>query len=146
DLFAQSRFESSAKGRHLTLVTALEVLSERREGQGRAAQLVEEFRQAITQRAREAEPAERGQNQSLQRAAHKLRAGSISAATRHLAASVPSSVLTGGVDPIVLVRESYSARSELIHDGVTNRDLTALLGPLEELVRYLCLPSPPEEP
>jgi hypothetical protein len=139
DLFVQSRFESSPKSRHLTLVTALEVLSQRRERSGRAVQLVEEFREAIKKALREADPAEKKELESLLGASNDLRSESISAAIRRLAESVPSSGPIGDADPGDLVRTSYDARSQLTHDGVTSHDLTALLGPLEALVRQLVL-------
>ena len=72
-------------------------------------------------------------------AANDLRSESISAAIRRLAESVPSSELIGAADPGDLARTSYDARSQLTHDGVTSHDLTALLGPLEALVRQLVL-------
>jgi hypothetical protein len=139
DLFAQSRFESSQESRHLTLVTALEVLSDRRARSGPAAQLVDEFRQAIRQAAREhaAGTAERKHLDSLLGAADDLRSESISTAIRHLAASIPSSAQSDAAGRDDLVQKSYKARSSLLHKGVTDQDLTALLGPLQELLRSL---------
>jgi hypothetical protein len=139
DLFVQSRFESSPKSRHLTLVTALEVLSQRRKRSGRAAQLVEEFRETIKKALRESDPAEKKELESLLGASNDLRSESISAAIRRLAESVPSSGRIGNADPGDLVRTSYDARSQLTHDGVTSHSLTALFGPLEALVRQLVL-------
>jgi hypothetical protein len=139
DLFAQSRFESSPKSRHLTLVTALEVLSQRRKRSGRAAQLVEEFREEVKKALREADPSEETQLKSLMGAVNDLRSESISAAIRRLAESVPPSDLIGDSNPGDLARTSYDARSQLTHDVVTSHDLTALLGPLEALVRQLVL-------
>jgi hypothetical protein len=60
DLLAQSGFEASPESTHLTLVTALEVLGERRPRTGHAAELVDEFLAASTPRP-ERLPAERRQ-------------------------------------------------------------------------------------
>jgi hypothetical protein len=142
DLFARSRFESSQKSRHLTLVTALEVLSDRQARSGRAAQLVEEFQQAIKDAREQADPTEVKQLESLASAANDLRSESISAAIHRLAASSSSTGLKDNADLDELVRRSYRARSSLVHDGSTNQDLIALLGPLQELVRSLCATAP----
>lgn len=144
DLFVQSRFESSLKSRVLTLVTALEVLSERRERSGVAARLVEEFREAIKRAAGEADGEERRQLDSLLGAANDLRLESIGTAIRELAEPVPASELVGDRDGSGLARASYVARSQLTHDGVTSHDLVALFGPLQSLVRRLCIASDTE--
>lgn len=138
DLFAQARFESSPKSRHLTLVTALEVLSERLERSGQAGELVKEFRGAIIEASKDADPLEQKQLDSLMGGAQDLRHESIASAIRRLAASIPSADPRAGTNLDDLVRKSYSARSDLIHDGATDRDLMALLDPLQELVRHLC--------
>src|SRR5579863_2027515 len=134
DLFAQSRFEFLQKSRHLTLVTALEVLSERQVRSGAAAQLVEDFRKAIKYAAREYEPgtAERRQLDSLLGAANDLRRESISSAIQRLASS-GFSESTGEMQPTEVARMSYQARSDLVHSGATDQNLTELLGPLERL-------------
>jgi hypothetical protein len=144
DLFAQSRFESSPKSRHLTLVTALAVLSDRLERSGLAAQLVEEFRQAIKHEASEVGQAERAQLDSLLSAANDLRRESIGAAICRLAISIePANVRDArDVDLTDLARMSYQARSDLVHAGATDQDLTELLGPLEDLIRALCTTAP----
>jgi hypothetical protein len=140
DLYAESHFEASFKNRHLTLVTALEVLGERRERSGQARQLVEDFNDAIVQAAREGvNESERDELNSLLSGANDLRSESIGSAVRRLAASAAP---MEGISPTRLVSKSYSARSDLVHTGMTNQNLTALLGPLTELVRYLATTDP----
>lgn len=141
DLFAQSRFELSGGGRHLTLCTALEVLADRQERTGRAAELVEAFRQSIKTALEESsDELERTQLQSLLGGATDLRSESITAAIRRLAASVPPAEV-GNTDPETLAKVGYGVRSQLIHTGTTEHDL-AKLHPLTELVRYLCRRPP----
>lgn len=108
DLFAESRSETSPKSRHLTLVTALEVLSDRLERSGLAAQLVEEFRHAIRQAASEVGQAERAQLDSLLGTANDLRRESIGAAIRRLATSIEPARLRDARDaePTDLARMS----------------------------------------
>lgn len=137
DLLAQSSTEISRESRHLTLCTALEVLSDRQKRTGRAARLVEDFRVAIRNAlGGSTDPEERKQLDSLLSGANDFREESIGAAIRRLAASAPSAEV-GGADPADLAGKSYGARSDLLHSGTTNRDLAdpLLLG---NLVRYLC--------
>ena len=144
DLLAQSGFESSPESTHLTLVTALEVLGERRPRTGRAAELVEEFLVRIDAATREADKAEREALQSLRGGAKDLRNESIGAAVRRLAA--PVAITWPGWDGSTtqLVTKSYSARSDLVHGGETTHDLRQLGGALKLLVRNLCLQQPRE--
>lgn len=144
DLFAQSRFELSQRSQLLTLCTALEVLAERRDRAGRAAELVEEFRRAIIKARTESTDADEwAQLTSLLSGVTDLRKESISAAVRHLSASVPSGE-AGGLDPAELARKGYSARSELIHSGATAQDLSALSS-LWDVVKWLVEEARPED-
>jgi hypothetical protein len=105
---------------------------------------VEEFRGAITRaRAESTDADEKAQLDSLLSGASDLRKESISAAVRELSASVPAGE-AGGVDPAELARKSYSARSELIHSGVTKQDLPALMA-LWMVVRWLVAKARPGE-
>jgi hypothetical protein len=142
DLWAQSGFESSQVSALFSLVTALEVLGERREREGPAAELVEAFLEEIREAVPEAGEKVRSQLNSLLSGAEGLQRESIGAAVRRLAESVPASEVGDGISPIELVRRSYKARSELIHKGATRMDLGALIGPLGLLVRYLCTRHP----
>jgi hypothetical protein len=144
DLLAQSGFESSSESTHLTLVTALEVLGERRPRTGCAAELVDEFLNRIDAATKKADKAERAALQSLRGGAEDLRNESIGAAVRRLAA--PVAITWPGWDSSTtqLVTRSYSARSELVHGGQTTHDLGQLGGPLKLLVRNLCLQQPME--
>jgi hypothetical protein len=138
DLWAQAGFESSQVSALFNLVTALEVLSERREREGPSAGLVEIFLEEIGKAMSGAEKAVQSQLDSLMGGVSDLRCESIRAAVRRLVESVPAGRLSNDVSPVQLFSRSYEARSQLIHDGVTSMDLGALIGPLRELVRFLC--------
>jgi hypothetical protein len=145
DLYAQSRFEVSARALLLTLVTALEGLAERPKRTGRSAELVEHFlgkiASARTTSSGKRAAADTASLEALASAVRELRQESITSSVQSLAAELGPGVLLGGAEPADVVRGGYRARSQLIHAGTTNENLIELLGPLQELVARLCARS-----
>jgi hypothetical protein len=148
DLFAQSRFEVSPTAQVLTLVTALEVLAQRKKRTGRAAELVEHF----LREAESARTTHKGQGpaadipslNALAGALGELRNESIASSVQSLAGELGSGVQVGGSEPADVVKRAYKARSDLLHGGTTKENLGQLLDPLQELVARLCAQSAPD--
>jgi excisionase family DNA binding protein len=146
-LYALSRFESSQRGRLLTLVTALDLLSENLPRTGIALEIVNEALDFAKTRRREAKSAgtsvtELSQVDALRSALGGLRNQSISASIKRLAETVGADVMMYGKSPNQIVDEAYRARNELIHGGQAGIDLTSLIAPLEQLTVELCSGSP----
>ena len=146
-LYALSRFESSQRSRLLTLVTALDLLSETLPRTGIALKIVNEAFKIAKARRREekiagASEVELSQVDALLSALGGLRNQSISASIKRLADTASTDVLVYGKSADQIVDEAYKARNELIHGGRTGIDLTSLIPPLEQLTVELCSGPP----
>nr|WP_275586256.1 HEPN domain-containing protein [Geodermatophilus normandii] len=135
DLFSQSRMESSLRSRHLTLVTALEVLSPRAPRTGRALQLVQNFQSQIKAAIVEAQTEggsdeEIGGLHSLSGAAQDMTEESIGGAIRRRVEALGGTEAEGQANRS-LAGKIYTARSQLGHTGRTSADLTQFLMALE---------------
>ena len=146
-LYALSRFETSQRSRLLTLVTALDLLSETLPRTGVALKVVNEVLEIAKTRRKEAKNAgasevELSQVGALLSALGSLRNQSISASIKRLAETVGTDVMIFGKAPDQIVDEAYKARNELIHGGRTEIDLSSLMAPLEQLTVELCSGTP----
>lgn len=146
-LYALSRFESSQRSRLLTLVTALDLLSETAPRTGIALEMVNEALKMAKARRREAGRAkapkdELAQIDALMSALGGLRNQSIASSIKRLAADVSPDIEEYGRSPDQVVDEAYKARNELIHGGQTGVDLASLITPLEQLTIELCSGPP----
>lgn len=142
-LYALSRFESSQRGRLLTLVTALDLLSETLPRSGISLKIINEVIEICRTRRREesragASESDLSQVDALLSALGGLRNQSISASIKRLAEDASPDVLVYGKSANQVVDEAYRARNELIHGGRTGVDLSSLIVPLEELAVELC--------
>lgn len=139
-----SRFEASQRSRLLTLVTALDVLSEDKLRGGISQEVVAELLDITRQRLRQARKSGRYDNreiaqlQSLMSIIGNLKYQSISASIKDLAIDVDSAVLSAALDADEIIGLAYKARNDLIHEGRTSVDLSQLLVPLERLTAELC--------
>lgn len=138
DLVSLMARESSDRGRLLTLVAAMEVLAEQPERTGSVLALVDGFiNEAKKAHDESLVQHEKEELNSLLSSLSYLRNISISASVRELAARVRPG------DPNVgaLVTRSYKCRSELVHDGTSKQDPSALwpdlLQLLQEAIIYL---------
>jgi excisionase family DNA binding protein len=146
-LYAHSRSESSQRGRLLTLVTVLDLLSETLPRTGLALKIANEALETAKARRREGKAAgvseaELSQVDALLSALGGLRNQSISASIKRLADAASADVLVYGKSADQIVDEAYKARNELIHGGRTGVDLTSLITPLEQLTVELCSGPP----
>jgi hypothetical protein len=141
-LHGLSRFEASLRSRLLTLVTALDILSEQHLRGGIAQQVAAELFEVIKARTREARQShadsELPQLNSLMSIVGSLKYQSISASIKDLAAEIDSAILHTKMSAREVIELAYKARNELIHGGQTTVDLAMLLVPLERLTAELC--------
>jgi predicted transcriptional regulator len=135
-MFAFSRSESSTGARLISLVTALEVLAERINRAGPAKELVAEFDRLLDQEpTKEPSDETRRELDSLAGAMRDLTTVSIGSAVRALAKRcADDDGAICGMRAKYLADRGYLARSQLLHNGETDIDVVALLGPLEELL------------
>jgi hypothetical protein len=127
----------------LTLVTALDLLSETLPRTGISLKIINEVIEICKTRRREesragASESELSQVDALLSALGGLRNQSISASIKRLAEDASPDVLAYGKSANQIVDEAYRARNELIHGGRTGVDLSSLIVPLEELTVELC--------
>lgn len=145
-LYGLSHFEPSLRGRVLTLVTALDVLSEQEPRTGISNEVVLEILGIAKTRLKEAkksrvEKGEMEQLSSLVSAVGGLKKRSISASIKELVKDLDPTTITSGESLEELVDKAYAARSQLIHNGETKIDLIELIGPLDFLTAELCAGS-----
>ena len=120
-----SRFETSQRSRLLTLVTALDVLSQKRLRGGISQEVATELLNIIKERTRQAKKsqqygdAELAQLQSLMSIVGDLKHQSISASIKDLAVNVDPTVLSTTLTADEIIGLAYKARNELIHGGKT---------------------------
>ena len=142
-LYGISRFESSQRSRLLTLVTALDVLSEKTMRNGISLTVASEILDIVKARLRNAKPEdyseqELAQLKSLASIVGSLKYQSIAASIKKLAQDVDQNSLNTTMLVDEIVGLAYKARNELIHGGETAVDLSQLLVPLERLTAELC--------
>jgi hypothetical protein len=117
----------------LTLVTALDLLSETLPRTGISLKIINEVIEICKTRRREesragASESELSQVDALLSALGGLRNQSISASIKRLAEDASPDVLAYGKSANQIVDEAYRARNELIHGGRTGVDLSSLIG------------------
>jgi len=142
-LYGISRFESSQRSRLLTLVTALDVLSEKIIRSGISLEVASEILDIVKTRQRNAnqedhDAQELAQLQSLVSIVGSLKYQSIAASIKRLAQEVDQSSLNTTLSVDEIIGLAYKARNELIHGGETTVNLSQLLVPLERLTAELC--------
>lgn len=146
-LYALSRFESSQRSRLLTLVTALDLLSQALPRTGISLKIINEVVKIAKTRRREGAKAGASESElsdvdALLSALGGLQNQSISASIKRLADEASPDILVYGKSANQIVDEAYRARNELIHGGRTKIDLTSLIAPLEQLTVELCSGPP----
>ena len=142
-LYGISRFESSQRSRLLTLVTALDVLSEKTMRSGISLAVASEILDIVKTRLRSAKPEDHdeqdlAQLKSLASIVGSLKYRSIAASIKELAQDVDPNSLNTPLSIDEILGLAYKARNELIYGGETTVDLSQLLIPLERLTADMC--------
>lgn len=142
-LHGLSRFEASQRNRLLTLVTALDVLSEKNLRGGISQEVASEILDIAKERFRQAKRSghnehELKQLESLISIVGSLKYQSIATSIKELAKDIDQDVLGIELSSDEIVGLAYRARNDLIHGGQTSVDLTQLLAPLERLTGEIC--------
>lgn len=138
-----SRFEASQRNRLLTLVTALDVLSEQNLRGGISQEVASEILDIAKERLKQAKRSEHDEKElkqleSLVSIVGSLKYKSIAASIKELAKDIERDVLSTELSADEIVGLAYKARNDLIHGGQTSVDLTQLLVPLERLTAEIC--------
>ena len=142
-LHGLSRFEASQRNRLLTLVTALNVLSEKNLRGGISQEVASEILDIAKERLKQAKRSkhdakELKQLESLVSIVGSLKYESIAASITELAKDIGKDLLSTELSADEIVGLAYRARNDLIHGGQTSINLTQLLVPLERLTAELC--------
>jgi hypothetical protein len=130
DLYNLNHFESVTATRFLTLITVVEVLAVRRKRSPQVIAFVKTLRDA----AKESELTA-GERTALLNGLGNMKQQSISEACREFVGQ------HGSVADVAFFSDCYSARSELVHDGVTARAFALDSTQLDALVSRLLLGS-----
>jgi excisionase family DNA binding protein len=141
-LYGISRFETSQRSRLLTLVTALDVLSEKNLRGGISQEVASEILDITKERLTQAKSSEHDEEElkqleSLVSIVGSLKYQSIAASIKELAKDIDQDVLSTELSADEIVGLAYKARNDIIHGGQTSVDLTLLLVPLERLTAEL---------
>jgi excisionase family DNA binding protein len=142
-LYGIARFEVSQRSRLLTLVTALDVLSEKNLRGGISQEVASEILDIAKERLKQAKRSEHDEKEmkqleSLISIVGSLKYQSIAASIKELAKDIDRDVLSTELSADEIVGLAYKARNDLIHGGQTSVDLTQLLVPLERLTAEIC--------
>jgi hypothetical protein len=139
DLVSLSDRETSDRARLVTLVTALEVLSERPERPARVLVCVNDLIDEVKVHQKAAGASEQEAFQSLLGAMKDLKLVSITASTKKQVELSQSGPETGK-----LITRCYNCRSELVHEGESQEDpgplATALRPIVSEIIRRAATP------
>lgn len=142
ELYNLHHFETSKRARFLTLVIAVESLSERKERSEMAVNLVE----SIMSLASNSDLPD-GEKQSLLSSLKDLKEESIGRTCRELVGKYLAGNQYGGMAAKKFFNECYSMRSQLVHDGEledTGRFLDTWIYNLDQLVSDLLLATADE--
>jgi hypothetical protein len=137
-IYNLKQFESSTETGFLSLVTAIEVLSERKKLSSAVEAEIEACQDLIRRRS----PLSDAEREKLLGRLGNLKSEGISEACRRLVAN------HAGESAAEFFKKCYTARSELLHDGKTEEDVTELVSQLDELVRQVllsCIDTLPRE-
>ena len=130
DLYNLSHFEGTAKTRFLTLITVVEVLSTRHKRPTSVRKLLKRFKDEATEVGLES-----ADLHSLSEALGTLATQSIGEACRQLVIEYASA------EDVAYFTSCYKARSELVHNGKTDRPEAVDPTKLDELVSRLIIHS-----
>jgi len=128
ELYSASKFERSQRARFLTLITIIEILSDRQSRSKQGLAVINSISQLVS--SADLPGSEREQ---LLRGLGYLKAESIAAACRRLVAEQL------GSDAEVKFKKWYTARSELVHTGKATLDLGLVITEIDQTVVRLLL-------
>lgn len=132
ELYNLAHFEATIRARFLTFIIAIEAFLDRSPRSEAAQDLVRTLQTEVAESA-----LKEGDKQSLSSSLEGLLTDSIGRTGRRTCGALLKGHEYAGMRPDNFFQACYDARSELVHNGETDKPLRSWVGPLDNLVRDL---------